>query len=402
MEKREIRLIALDLDGTLTRPRTPLEDANRALLDALAGKYRLVIAGAGTYRRISDQLNGYPIDIIGNYGMELAECDRENGSAALIESERVILEPREDILGRVAVLRRQFGMEAFSGESVLFHDTGVITVPMLGTEAKIADKLAFDPDRKRRAAMYSAVKEAFSAYTVYISGSSSFDIVPPPFDKLHALGRYCARHGIALDEILYFGDEYYEGGNDEPVYRSEIEFVKINDYRELPERVGEALQAAEGNGIRRFRDADAKEVSALIGETLLSSNSADYSDEELRELIARMTPDDIIARAARTHFYVACAAGRIVGCGAIGPWWDSEEESGFFSIFVLPAFQRRGIGRRIVQTLERDEFFLRAKRIEIPSSITAVEFYRKLGYDYKDGVKALDKDRLYRLEKIRG
>lgn len=38
--------------------------------------------------------------------------------------------------------------------------------------------------------------------------------------------------------------------------------------------------------------------------------------------------------------------------------------------------------------------------MEIPASITAVEFYRKFGYDYKNGEKELDEEHHYRLEKI--
>lgn len=43
--------------------------------------------------------------------------------------------------------------------------------------------------------------------------------------------------------------------------------------------------------------------------------------------------------------------------------------------------------------------FLRADRIEIPASITAVEFYRK-GYEYKNGINELDEEGHYRLEKF--
>ena len=55
----------------------------------------------------------------------------------------------------------------------------------------------------------------------------------------------------------------------------------------------------------------------------------------------------------------------------------------------------------VTDTIEKDEFFLRAKRIEIPASITAVEFYRKMGYDYKNGIAELDDEQVYRLEKFR-
>ena len=39
--------------------------------------------------------------------------------------------------------------------------------------------------------------------------------------------------------------------------------------------------------------------------------------------------------------------------------------------------------------------------LEIPASITACQFYRKLGYDYKNGIDKIDDEGLYRLEKFR-
>ena len=37
------KLICFDLDGTLTQHRTPLEEENRKLLDALGKKYKLEV-----------------------------------------------------------------------------------------------------------------------------------------------------------------------------------------------------------------------------------------------------------------------------------------------------------------------------------------------------------------------
>lgn len=73
----------------------------------------------------------------------------------------------------------------------------------------------------------------------------------------------------------------------------------------------------------------------------------------------------------------------------------------YLTIFVLPELHGKGIGRTIIETLERDEYFVRAKRIEIPSSITACEFYKKMEYHYKDGIENLDDKGHYRLEKFR-
>ncbi|MBQ8496888.1 MAG: GNAT family N-acetyltransferase [Clostridia bacterium] len=153
--------------------------------------------------------------------------------------------------------------------------------------------------------------------------------------------------------------------------------------------------------IRKFHEDDANKVSELIIKTLRTTNIKDYSAEYIENDVQMFTPKGVLQRASWTHFYVACDGEKIVGCGAIGPYWGKEDESSLFNIFVLPEYQGQRIGRQIIATLEEDEFFLRAKRIEIPSSITAVEFYKKMGYSYKNGMATIDEEQLYRLEKYR-
>ena len=152
--------------------------------------------------------------------------------------------------------------------------------------------------------------------------------------------------------------------------------------------------------IRRFEDKDAAEVSDVINTTLRISNSKDYTKEQIEMLSNELTPKKIRERAKQGHFYVACSGERIVGSGCIAPFWGSSTESILLTIFVLAEFQGKGIGRKIIQTLEQDEYALRAKRIEIPASVTGAEFYRKMGYDYKNGVKELEDGVMYRLEKF--
>lgn len=153
--------------------------------------------------------------------------------------------------------------------------------------------------------------------------------------------------------------------------------------------------------IRLFKQEDAIETAQVVAETLRKSNSKDYSSEYINDNISSHSPDVLIERAKQSHMYVVCDKERIVGCGAIAGYWGSITESILLTIFVLPEYQGKGIGKLIINTLEQDEFFLRAKRIEIPASITAIDFYRKMGYDYKNGIAELDDEQVYRLEKFR-
>ncbi len=151
--------------------------------------------------------------------------------------------------------------------------------------------------------------------------------------------------------------------------------------------------------VRPFRDGEETELSQMIGRTLRKSNAGDYPPEEIERLSAKMSPEALKERAAWTHMYVAERAGRLVGCAAIGPFWGSQTEVSFFNVFVEPDMQGQGVGRSLIEALERDPMFLRAERAEIPASITAVNFYKKFGYTEKPGKRYPDEEGLYRLEK---
>ena len=153
--------------------------------------------------------------------------------------------------------------------------------------------------------------------------------------------------------------------------------------------------------IRRIEERDAGTVSELIRKTISISNTNDYPKELMDQLIASETPEHVLEMASWTHFYVVELNNAIIGCGAIGPYWGKEDESSLFTIFVSPEYQRMGVGHFIINALEKDEFFTRARRIEIPASITGVPFYLRMGYNYKNGIKEPDEEHLIRLEKFR-
>ncbi|MBR5140109.1 MAG: HAD hydrolase family protein [Clostridia bacterium] len=236
----QIKLIAMDLDGTLTQHKTPLSEEHREILSKLSKKYKLLMAGAGMCRRIFEQMGRFPIDILGNYGMQYAEYNPETKDIEIIFNEVRDVD-RESVERRVTMLREKYGFTEFRGDNVEYHASGCITFPVLGTKALQEDKLAFDPDRKKRRAIYEDVKSVFSDYTVFVGGSSSFDMAPFPFDKAYALGKYCDERGIKHSEVVYIGDDYGEGGNDESVYKADFNYLKIDDYRDFAKVVKELL-----------------------------------------------------------------------------------------------------------------------------------------------------------------
>jgi len=153
--------------------------------------------------------------------------------------------------------------------------------------------------------------------------------------------------------------------------------------------------------IRKFEKADAVKTHEMIAHTLRTINIKDYTEQFIEDTVAQLTPPILIERRENSHMYVICDDEKIIGCGAVAGFWGSETESILLTIFIHPDYQGKGIGRKLIETLEKDEYFLRAERVEIPASITAVGFYQKMGYDYKNGITTPDEEQHVRLEKFR-
>lgn len=156
--------------------------------------------------------------------------------------------------------------------------------------------------------------------------------------------------------------------------------------------------------VRRYKDGDASSICEIVRKDVLAENVKDYSEEPIKHLIESHNEELIERRSKKFHVYVLTDEEKIVGVGMIGPYWDSLTESSFFTIFIDPSYKGQGLGRKIIEVLEEDEYYKRAERVEIPASITAVEFYKHMGWKFKrtDDVlgNIVDNEGIYRMEKF--
>ncbi len=152
--------------------------------------------------------------------------------------------------------------------------------------------------------------------------------------------------------------------------------------------------------IHLIRDNQYQQVADMIERSVkLSQFAKFYPQSKIEHLLRKLNQAAIKERASWTHFYVIEVNQKIIACGAIGPYWDSQTESSLFTIFVDPDYQGQGYGRKIIETLEADEYFKRAQRIEVPASMSAIPFYRKMGYEHKNG-ELVYEDGHFKLEKF--
>ncbi len=231
IERVPKRLVCMDLDGTLTQHRTPLDSAARAALDKLGERYKLLMVGGGNATRIHNQMGGYPIEILGNYGM--SHGDVVDGEWKIVRETTVPIDTAF-FLEKTGYFREKYGYTEYYGEPLEYHPSGMVTFGLAGTKAPVEVKLAFDPDKAKRRAMYPEVCEVFKDYSVFIGGTTSFDFTPKEYNKYSAIIAYAAEHGYTPEEVIFFGDDMGEGGNDSHVRLGGLDYILVEDYRDFP------------------------------------------------------------------------------------------------------------------------------------------------------------------------
>jgi trehalose-6-phosphatase len=112
MDKSKIKIVAMDLDGTLTHHKEKLDQDHKNALDALSKKYKLIMVGAGKVDRIFNQMNGYPIDIIGNYGLQYATYNKDT-KALDVKKDVTFPTNKEKTEEAVTYFRKKYGFTEF-------------------------------------------------------------------------------------------------------------------------------------------------------------------------------------------------------------------------------------------------------------------------------------------------
>lgn len=153
--------------------------------------------------------------------------------------------------------------------------------------------------------------------------------------------------------------------------------------------------------IEEYQEKYLDAISELIIRNLKEINSKDYGIEKTNEMAKDFSVDklkEIFKK--REKVYIALNNDEVVGTAGLDKSWYSDDEYWILTVFVKPEYHKQGIGKKLIEKIEDFAFSLPIKKLIVPASITAHQFYYKLGYNYKDGKKVLNDEHMYIMEKL--
>ena len=102
-------------------------------------------------------------------------------------------------------------------------------------------------------------------------------------------------------------------------------------------------------------------------------NSKDYPQNVIQLMCENNSPNRIIKKSSNRLMYVAVEDERILGTVSL-------KDNVILTLFVNPKFHSKGIGTDLMNYVESTARKKDYKQVNVPSSVTAYEFYRKRGY----------------------
>lgn len=125
--------------------------------------------------------------------------------------------------------------------------------------------------------------------------------------------------------------------------------------------------------VRPATSRDAVAISRVVIAALRESNSQDYPPDVIAQVEQSFSPEAITTQLTKRKVFVALLGENIIGTAGL----DGDVVR---SVFVDPAHQKGGIGRRLMDVIHTTAASAGVGAVCVPSSITAERFYTALGY----------------------
>jgi len=152
---------------------------------------------------------------------------------------------------------------------------------------------------------------------------------------------------------------------------------------------------------RKFKKDDIRQVAEIKNSVFSKFNSSEYFKKEAIDWYLDFTnlkkSDEELFEAFyisdKSIFFVAEENNKIIG-------YIKGSKDRIGNLFVLGNSHKKGVGKKLVELLEKEAKNQNSKEIKIRSSIYAVPFYQKMGYKKTTGVRNLHNLNIQPMKKI--
>lgn len=236
MSKFDKKLVIFDLDGTLTKSKSPIDSEMAGLIcKLLIDRKVAVISGGGYPQFLTQFVSKLPVNaenfsnlyLLPTSGTKLYTWKglwHEEYAEDLNQKERdKILSVLNEVMNNPTVYEKP---PVVYGEVI--EDRGSqITFSALGQKAPVELKYAWDPTRNKRENIATFVGKKIPEFDVRVGGATSVDITRKGVNKAYGIMKLAQYLNITIHDIVFVGDALFYGGNDYPAKTTGVDCFPV-------------------------------------------------------------------------------------------------------------------------------------------------------------------------------
>ena len=131
--------------------------------------------------------------------------------------------------------------------------------------------------------------------------------------------------------------------------------------------------------IRKAKKKDVKDIVEVIKESVENTHQNIYSQENIQNILKNYTLEKVSHYITSYDYFVVEDNEKIVG-GLLA------KEGKMRSLYILPSYRGKGIGRMLVEVVEEHMKKQGYKEIWLWSSLVSYDFYLHMGYEFLEDV----------------
>lgn len=236
------KVIAFDLDDTLSESKSQADDRMVELLGRLLEKFHVCVISGGNLDQFKKQLPfivngaGHQLEnmhLMPTCGTRYYVYDLPKNDWDQVYAEDFKPEDKKKIIQAMDEALDETGFRPDKQYGDLIEDRGSqVTVSAVGQEAPVDVKKQWDPEDVKKYQLRDAIARRIPEFEVRAGGMTSIDVTKQGIDKAYGMKKLMEILDVGKSDILFFGDKMHEGGNDYPVKNLGIDSVAVRDWED--------------------------------------------------------------------------------------------------------------------------------------------------------------------------
>jgi len=245
-----LRVVAFDLDDTLTESKSKIDQHMADLLGELLARLDVCIITGGTFEQVEAQVLQYlhvPSGRLAHLHI-MPTCGTRyyiwgNGAWQRFYAEDLTAGEKRRIVRVLAEGAKHIGFWEQHPWGEIIEDRGSqITYSALGQRAPADAKHEWDPDGSKKQKLRDYAAERLPDLEVHVGGTTSVDVTRKGIDKSYGIKRLIEQLDVSSDQLLFIGDRLSEGGNDYPVRALGVRWLEVTHWQDTERYVQDLLR----------------------------------------------------------------------------------------------------------------------------------------------------------------